>query len=180
MNQKWLRASLASGLVLGMALAGCVVVPDQRHYADGVVMVAPPAPRVEVIGVAPEPGYVWVGGYWNWVGGRHEWIAGPLGGAESRASLGRPSMGAPGRWLAHEAGTLGARLAETASMPVFAINAMTMAMNTRRTNRLPCLSAVWAPSTLPVALHAPKATPSPSEPRRECRRTTARPHWSPH
>ena len=44
MNQrKWLSASLASGLVLIMALAGCVVVPDQRHYADGVVMVAPPA-----------------------------------------------------------------------------------------------------------------------------------------
>src|SRR3984957_12148733 len=37
---------------------------------------------------------------------------GPLGGAESRASLGRPSMGAPGRWLALEAWTLGARLAE--------------------------------------------------------------------
>jgi hypothetical protein len=76
LNQKWLNASLASGLVLVVALAGCVVVPDQRHYADGVVMVAPPAPRVEVIGVAPTPGYVWVAGYWDWVGGRHEWIQG--------------------------------------------------------------------------------------------------------
>jgi hypothetical protein len=75
MNRK-LSASLASSLVLIMALAGCVVVPDQRHYAGGVVMVAPPAPRVEVAGVAPTPGYVWVGGYWSWVGGRHEWIPG--------------------------------------------------------------------------------------------------------
>lgn len=69
------RASWASGLLLS-ALVACVVVPDQRHYADGVVMVAPPAPRVEVIGVAPSPGYVWVGGYWSWVGGRHEWVPG--------------------------------------------------------------------------------------------------------
>ena len=76
LNQKWLSASLASGLVLVVALAGCVVVPDQRHYADGAVMVAPPTPRVEVVGVAPTPGYVWAGGYWDWVGGRHEWVSG--------------------------------------------------------------------------------------------------------
>src|SRR5216684_7915691 len=36
---------------------------------------------------------------------------GTLGAAPSRASLGRPSMGPPGRWLAHEARSLGARLA---------------------------------------------------------------------
>jgi hypothetical protein len=77
MNQhKGFRASLAAALVIATALAGCVVVPDQRHYAGGVVMVAPPEPRVEVYGVAPTPGYVWLGGYWNWVGGRHEWVAG--------------------------------------------------------------------------------------------------------
>ena len=33
---------LASCLLLAVALAGCVIVPDQRHYAGGVVMVAPP------------------------------------------------------------------------------------------------------------------------------------------
>jgi hypothetical protein len=71
-----LMAGLASGLVLSTALAGCVFVPDQRHYADGVVMIAPPPPRVEVVGVAPTPGYVWLAGYWNWVGDRHEWVAG--------------------------------------------------------------------------------------------------------
>jgi hypothetical protein len=77
MNQRnWLIASLSSGLVLSMTLAGCVIAPDQRHDAGGVVMVAPPAPRVEVIGEAPTPGYVWLGGYWNWVGNRHEWIPG--------------------------------------------------------------------------------------------------------
>src|ERR1700733_6261427 len=34
----------------------------------------------------------------------------PLGGASSRASLGRSSMGPPGRWLAHAARPLGTRL----------------------------------------------------------------------
>jgi WXXGXW repeat (2 copies) len=76
MNQRSvLGASLACAWML-TALVGCVVVPDQRHYADGVVLVAPPAPRVEVIGAAPSPGYVWMAGYWNWVGDRHVWVAG--------------------------------------------------------------------------------------------------------
>lgn len=63
-------------LTLFVMLSACVVVPDQRHYPGGVVMVAPPAPREEVIGVAPAPGYVWIAGYWSWVGGRHEWVNG--------------------------------------------------------------------------------------------------------
>ena len=58
------------------ALSSCAVAPDQRHYADGLVLVAPPAPQVEVIGTPPQAGYVWVGGYWNWVGGRHQWVPG--------------------------------------------------------------------------------------------------------
>ena len=68
------RLSLCA--LLAVAAAGCVVVPDQRHYVDGVVMVSPPAPREEVIGPAPVPGYVWLSGYWNWVGDRHEWVPG--------------------------------------------------------------------------------------------------------
>jgi hypothetical protein len=67
---------LASCLSLAVALAACVIVPDQRHDAGGVVMVAPPPPREENIGVAPVPGYVWMGGYWGWVGDRHEWVPG--------------------------------------------------------------------------------------------------------
>jgi hypothetical protein len=74
-QRRGLRTGLACALMLPV-LAACVVVPDQRHYADGVVMVAPPAPRVEVIGTAPSPGYVWMPGYWNWVGDRHVWVAG--------------------------------------------------------------------------------------------------------
>jgi YXWGXW repeat-containing protein len=56
--------------------SGCVVVPARHHYVGGVVLVAPPPPPVEVYGVAPGPGHIWISGYWNWVGGRHEWVGG--------------------------------------------------------------------------------------------------------
>jgi hypothetical protein len=75
-RRQCLSASVSFGLVLSMAPAGCVVVPDQRHYADGLVMVAPPAPRVEIIGEPPTPGYVWLDGYWSWIDGRYEWTGG--------------------------------------------------------------------------------------------------------
>jgi len=76
-RHKCASAALASLLLSSLALPGCVVVPDQRHYVDGVVMVAPPPPRDEAVaGVEPTPGYVWFGGYWSWVGGRYEWMAG--------------------------------------------------------------------------------------------------------
>ncbi len=88
--RRWLKTTVFSVLFAGMAVSGCVVVPDQRHYAGGVVMLAPPAPRVEIIGAAPTPGYVWLGGYWAWVNGRHEWVAGHW------------SAPRPGRhWVAH-------------------------------------------------------------------------------
>jgi len=66
----------AFSLLIAAALFGCVVVPDQRHTARGVVMVAPPPPREEIAGVAPVTGYVWLSGYWGWVGDRHEWVPG--------------------------------------------------------------------------------------------------------
>lgn len=58
------------------ALPACVVVPDQRHYAGGVVMVAPPPAVEEAPGMAPVPGFVWLAGYWGWVGTRYEWVPG--------------------------------------------------------------------------------------------------------
>jgi hypothetical protein len=73
--------------ILGLAsvtLAGCVVTPAPRYYGDDTVMVAPPPAQVEVVGAAPAPGYIWIGGYWDWVGARHVWV--------------------PGRWEAGRAG----------------------------------------------------------------------------
>jgi hypothetical protein len=61
---------------------------------------SPPPPREEVIvGLAPAPGYVWVGGYWTrrpagwtWVDGR--WISPPRPGAQW----------VPGHWDRHPRG----------------------------------------------------------------------------
>lgn len=53
-----------------------MLVPDQGHVVDGVVLVAPPPSPTEAPGEPPAPGEVWVSGYWNWVSDRHVWIAG--------------------------------------------------------------------------------------------------------
>lgn len=66
----------AWSVVLAVGLAGCVIVPDQRHYADGVVLVAPPPPHDERVGIPAAAGMVWIPGYWNWLGDRHEWVSG--------------------------------------------------------------------------------------------------------
>ena len=69
-------ATLASAALLGgCVVRGSVAVPAPAVYV-GTVAVAPPAPQVEVIGAPPQPGYVWLGGYWNWVGERHVWVGG--------------------------------------------------------------------------------------------------------
>jgi len=75
MNKR-LSCCLAGWVLCTTLVAGCVIVPDQRHLVDGVVLVAPPPPREELIGPPPEPGYVWLPGYWQWVGNRHQWVDG--------------------------------------------------------------------------------------------------------
>jgi hypothetical protein len=79
-SSNWRRISggiliAASALTL-TGLTGCVVTPVRPRFAGEVVMVAPPAPQVEVIGVPPAPGHIWIAGYWGWVGGRHVWVGG--------------------------------------------------------------------------------------------------------
>jgi hypothetical protein len=72
-----LLASIAAATLLGgCVVRGTVAVPAPAVYVGGVVTVAPPPPQVEVIGVPPQPGFVWIGGYWNWVGGQHVWVPG--------------------------------------------------------------------------------------------------------
>jgi hypothetical protein len=70
-----LKTVAGIAVLSGALLGGCVVAPAPGYYG-GVVTVAPPAPQVEVVGVAPQPGFVWVGGYYNWVGGRYTWVGG--------------------------------------------------------------------------------------------------------
>ena len=79
----------------GALLGGCVVAPAPGYYGGGaVVTVAPPAPQYEVVGVAPTPGFVWFGGYWNWVGGTSRVGWRPLGSGSCRLPLGAACLGA--------------------------------------------------------------------------------------
>jgi hypothetical protein len=68
--------------VLAMT-SGCVVAvrpaPAAVVYAEPqevVVTDLPPAPVAEYVGVAPGPGYLWIGGYYHWLGGRWVWFRG--------------------------------------------------------------------------------------------------------
>jgi WXXGXW repeat (2 copies) len=75
-----------AGALLAAALSGCVVTARPVVPAVGVEVAAPgveviapsapPAPQVEVVGVAPAPGYFWIGGAWFWEGGRYAWHPG--------------------------------------------------------------------------------------------------------
>jgi len=68
-----------AGVLLGVALSGCVVSapPEVPVVGVGFVAAAPPPPPAEVVvGIAPGPGYFWVGGNYVWEGGRYVWRAG--------------------------------------------------------------------------------------------------------
>jgi len=73
-RQKSLFLRVAVVLVTGGILGGCVVEPPL--YEATYVTVPPPPPRVEIVGLAPTPGYFWIDGYWRWVGARYEWVPG--------------------------------------------------------------------------------------------------------
>jgi WXXGXW repeat (2 copies) len=76
MNVKSLRVALA-GALLSAALSACVVAPAPGYYSGEVVAAAPPPLQYEpVVGVAPGPGYFWIGGGWFWEGGRYAWHPG--------------------------------------------------------------------------------------------------------
>jgi hypothetical protein len=60
-----------------------------RYYAP----FAPPAARVEVIGVAPSARHFWAPGYYRWTGGAYTWVTG-------RWELRRPGLAYVGpRWV---------------------------------------------------------------------------------
>ena len=81
----------ATLVALAAALGGCIVVPAHRGYGgqggyrsepvysggqDDYVAVAPPPVQYEVVGVAPYPGWFWIGGFWTWRANRHAWVGG--------------------------------------------------------------------------------------------------------
>lgn len=104
--------ALATALAASSLMTACYVVPARPYhgggyaYDDGYATVAPPPAEVEVVGVAPYPGAIWIGGYWNWAGGRHVWVRGrwdaPRPGYRWQPQMwqrdGRGWRSAPGRW----------------------------------------------------------------------------------
>jgi hypothetical protein len=68
------KAAIAS-VLLATAVSACVVAPTPG-YRGVVAYDAPPPVRYEVVGVAPAPGYFWVGGAWFREGGRYAWHPG--------------------------------------------------------------------------------------------------------
>lgn len=70
---KWLRGALAAGAIGGAAAlaAGC-----GPPMGEVVIDAAPPPEQVEVVGVAPYPGAIWIRGHWLWNGAAHVWMRG--------------------------------------------------------------------------------------------------------
>lgn len=60
-----MKRSFLALIVAGFSLAGCG--GGYGYYAS----YPPPPARLEVYGVAPGPGFVWVTGYHAWRGGRY-------------------------------------------------------------------------------------------------------------
>jgi len=85
MRAQSLDSSMVSGdgslvrrlaVAAGVAIAGALGA-TRASAAEVVVGVAPPVPRVEIVGRAPSPHHVWVPGFWGWrthVG--HVWYGG--------------------------------------------------------------------------------------------------------
>lgn len=80
-------------------------LPDEIR--PRIVVVAPPALRVETVVARPAPGYVWARGYWDWDGDSWAWVRGQWAMAPVRsatwvpASYRRVSSGwdyVPGHW----------------------------------------------------------------------------------
>ncbi|MCP1117319.1 YXWGXW repeat-containing protein [Robbsia andropogonis] len=57
----------ATAVLMTSSLAACIVAPPRPPE---------PAPRVEVVPVAPAPAYHWVRGHYRWARGEWVWVPG--------------------------------------------------------------------------------------------------------
>lgn len=80
-----LRRHFALAVVVSSSaiVSGCIVAPVHPRYGGGYDRAdydgpydPPPQPRYEVVGVAPYPGWFWIGGNWTWQARRHVWVGG--------------------------------------------------------------------------------------------------------
>lgn len=65
---------IRSILLLALLLVG--VRASEAQVSVGIVIGAPPPPRVVVVPARPGPAFVWVEGYWYPVGGHYRWHGG--------------------------------------------------------------------------------------------------------
>ena len=70
--------NIVSGSLFALVIGAGTLLGSTAQAQEIRIQVAPPAPRVEVIGRAPSLNHVWVHGYWNWDPGarKHVWVAG--------------------------------------------------------------------------------------------------------
>lgn len=100
-------ASVVANVLTATLLVGCVATVETRPTRAVYVASPPPSPLAEVRSGPPNPGSVWVSGYWHWNGVRYVWIPGhweplPTGCAWQPASYEQQDEGRwlyrPGRW----------------------------------------------------------------------------------
>lgn len=59
-----------------LVFAGLLAFSVSTYCADVIVRTAPPTASVVVVGRAPSPKYLWVGGYYRWTGSHYVLVAG--------------------------------------------------------------------------------------------------------
>jgi YXWGXW repeat-containing protein len=69
-------STLVIATVIATALTGFVWVSPALGLPHVYVSIAPPAPIVEVVPVAPSPRHVWIAGYHRWDGRAYVWVPG--------------------------------------------------------------------------------------------------------
>ena len=67
----WVLGLLAALVAAAIGCGGYLASGDVVY-----VSYAPPPERVEVIGPAPGPSYLWMDGYWRWGGSSYDWTPG--------------------------------------------------------------------------------------------------------
>ena len=109
MTKRMLMLLSSFMLLPSMACAGYAVYEETPPTRVVYIERRPPVARVEVIGVAPGPGYVWVAGTWGWGGTEYYWTPGRWAAppqpiytvyvqGEWRQARGRGWYYAPGHW----------------------------------------------------------------------------------
>jgi hypothetical protein len=86
------KSIVMAAVAAGILSVGCSVYVHEPAGEVEVTSAPPPAAEVDVQGVAPGPGYVWVGGEWTWgPGGHWVWARGHWGRPPHAGAVWEPS-----------------------------------------------------------------------------------------